>query len=87
MGERLATGGVVGVPAQPDEAVRVVEVAELPDDVHADHLLGLDELAVEQLDQGVATPRMERVLAQVHDGAAAVEAGCRDHPGRLGAVP
>jgi hypothetical protein len=54
--ERLAACFHVGETAQPDEAVGTVDVAELPDHAHAVALLGLDELALEEIDQRVALP-------------------------------
>jgi hypothetical protein len=65
--QALRAGRHVAESAQPDEAVRVVEVAELADHLHADRLLRLDELAVEELDQHVTLPRMERVLTKLDD--------------------
>ena len=62
----------VGEPTDPHEPVRVVEIAELADDVHADCLLGLDELAVEQLDQVVAPGGVQRVLPELDHRAATV---------------
>ena len=71
----------VGEPADPHEPVRVVEIAELADDVHAVGLLGLDELAVEQLDQVVAPGRVQRVLPELDHRAATVRVRAfgRDH--------
>jgi hypothetical protein len=65
----------------PDESIRLVEVAELADHRHVDRFLCLDELAVEELDQDVSPARMERVLPELEDGAV----GCGDRPRRLGA--
>jgi hypothetical protein len=56
-------------PAQPDEAVSMVQVAELADHAHAQCLLRLDEFAIEQLDQHVPLARVQRVLAQLDDFA------------------
>ena len=53
--------------AQPDEAVRIVEVAELADDGHALGLLALDEMAVEDVDQRVARAGMQVILAELDD--------------------
>jgi hypothetical protein len=55
----------LGKPAQPHEVVGAIGVAELSEDVHADCLLSLDELAIEQLDQGVAFAGVEQVLAEL----------------------
>jgi hypothetical protein len=48
----------VGKPAQPDEAVGIVQVAEGADDVHAFRFLALDELPFEQRDQLAAPSRL-----------------------------
>jgi hypothetical protein len=54
-------------PSQPDEPVGVVQVAELSQDRHADRLLGLDELPVEEIDQHLPPAGMQRVLPQFDD--------------------
>jgi hypothetical protein len=41
---------------------RIAEVAKLADNLHPDGFLTFDEFAVEQLDQGVAHSRKQRVL-------------------------
>ena len=51
----------VGEPAQPDELIRIVEVAKRPQNSHPERLLRLDELTVEQLDQPLARARLQRV--------------------------
>jgi hypothetical protein len=53
--ESLTTGGHVAEAAQPDESVWVVEMPELSEHAHADGLLRLDELSVEQLDRRFAS--------------------------------
>src|SRR5581483_3879467 len=65
--QRLASGAVVGESAQPHEVVGAIDVAELAEDANADGFLGLDELAVEQLDQLVAAAAAEEVLAELDD--------------------
>jgi hypothetical protein len=50
-----------------DEAIRVVQIAELSEDLHAHGFLRLDELTVEELDQGVARTRLERVASELDD--------------------
>jgi hypothetical protein len=50
-GEGLGAGVHVLEAPHPDETIGIVQVAELPDDVDADGLLALDELAVEQFDE------------------------------------
>ena len=52
--EALSTMLHVGEASEPDEVIWPVEIAELTDQLHADGLLRLDELPVEQLDQDVA---------------------------------
>ena len=62
--------GQRGEPAEPDEGVVGVAVAELADHVRAQLLLRLDEVAVEQVDERVALSRVECVTPQLHDVAA-----------------
>ena len=59
----------VAEAAEPDERVRVVQVPELPEHVHADGLLARDELALEQLDQRLPSTRVQRVSPQLDDRA------------------
>jgi hypothetical protein len=68
LGERLLPQRHVGKAAQPDEAVRITEVAELTDDPHACGFLRFHELPVEQLDESVAGPGIERVLPEIDNG-------------------
>src|SRR5262245_6337167 len=75
VGERLLPRRHVGIAAQPDEAVRITEVAELPDDPHARGFLRFHEFPVEQLDESVAGPGIERVLPEI-DNRAAGRAAC-----------
>jgi hypothetical protein len=56
-----------GKPRSHNEAVQMIQVAELAEDVHAEGFLGLDELAVEQLDQDVTLARVQRVLPELDD--------------------
>src|SRR3546814_5244799 len=58
--QRRRATGHVGKPAQPDETLRVVEIAELPENRHPDRLLRLDEGTVEQRDQRVPRMRAQR---------------------------
>jgi hypothetical protein len=57
----------VGEPAQPDEAIGGIAIAELPDHAHPLRLLRLDELAIEQIDQRVALAGMQRVLPELEN--------------------
>lgn len=61
--ERLFARRHVGESAQPDEPVGVVQISELADQADADRFLRLHERALEQIDQGVAAARLQRVLA------------------------
>src|SRR5262245_44068198 len=70
IGERFLPQRHVGKAAQPDEAVRITEVAKLPDDPHACRFLRFHEFAVEQLDESVAGPGIERVLPEIDNRAA-----------------
>jgi hypothetical protein len=55
-----------------NEPVGVTEVGELADDVQAGLFLAVDEVAVEQVYEGVPPAGVQCVLAQFDDGAAAV---------------
>jgi hypothetical protein len=66
-GQCLGAGRHVGEPAQPDEPIGVVQVAELSQDGHTERLLGLDELPVEEVDQHVPLAGVQRVLTQFDD--------------------
>jgi hypothetical protein len=65
-------GGVKGFPAgphiakppDPDESIGIVEIAEGADHVSTERVLRLNERALEQRDQCVALPPVERVLTQ-----------------------
>ncbi|WP_347600804.1 hypothetical protein [Acrocarpospora sp. B8E8] len=76
--QRLCPARHVVESAQPDEAVGVVQVPELPQDRHTDGLLGFDELAVEQVDKHVALTGVQRVLPQFNDRASHRVAGHQD---------
>ena len=67
--ERPRSGLHVREVPDPDEAIRIREIAELPEDAHAVALLGLDEVLLEHAHQGFARARVERVLAQLDDRA------------------
>src|SRR5947209_4158917 len=47
--------------AKPDESVRIVEVDKLADHLHTEVFLAFDELALEEIDQHIASAWMERV--------------------------
>lgn len=70
--QRVRPRGQVAEPADPDEPIRIVQIAELTDDVHTGLFLPLHQLCVEKIDQGVPLPGVQRVLAQVDDGATLV---------------
>jgi len=57
----------VGKAPEPDKAVRVIKISELPYDLHSYCFLGFDEFSVEQLDQNIACSRMKGVLPELHD--------------------
>jgi hypothetical protein len=62
----------VAEAAQPHEAVRVVEIPELAENLHAERLLRLDELTVEEFDQRVARAGAKGIAAQLDYGAGLV---------------
>ncbi len=57
-----------GKAAQPDEAVRIVEVAEGPEHRAPGRRLRLQELGVEQVDQLVPPAALEGVLTKLDQG-------------------
>jgi hypothetical protein len=61
----VLAGGHVGEGPDPDEPVRVIDIAELPEDPTADSVLALDEVLVEQRDQVVAPAGHQGVLPQL----------------------
>jgi hypothetical protein len=67
--ERPFARSHVAEAAQPDEAVRIVEISELAEQVHAKLLLALDELTIEKLDQRLAAAGTERIAAKLDDPA------------------
>jgi hypothetical protein len=64
--ERFRACAHVAKASEPDEAVRVVQVAKL-NHPHPNCLLSLDELTVEQIDERVPHARVEPVLPQLDD--------------------
>ena len=71
--QRLISCVHVGESAQPHKAIRIIQVAKLADDAHAQRFLAFDELPVEKCDQRVALSRVERVLAELHHRTAAFD--------------
>src|SRR5215471_4092856 len=58
----------VGEPAQPDKAIRIIQVAKLSDHGHAGRFLTFDELALEKGDQYFASAGHKSVLAEFYNG-------------------
>src|SRR5262249_26996911 len=73
-GEPLSPRIHVGETTEPDEPVGCVEVLELAEDADAHRLLRLDELPLEERDQGLSLAGMKCVLPELDDGAG-------NHPG------
>src|SRR5438067_2371490 len=80
--QRLGARWHVAKAAQPDEAIGIVEVAELTEEPDARRSLGLDELLLEEADQVLAPAGVERVLPQLEDGIYVLHHGYADS-GRL----
>jgi hypothetical protein len=59
-------------PRAPHESIRIGEIAKVADHGDPDGFLRLDELALEEVDEAIALVRVERVLPELHDGAARV---------------
>ena len=51
-------------------AIRTIEVSKLTNDLYPKRLLRFDKFAVEQVDQDIAFPRVQRVLSQLNDRTA-----------------
>ena len=56
----------------PDKSVWIIQVSELTDDLHPERFLRFDEFPVEEIDQHIPLPRMQRVLPQLNDRAASL---------------
>ena len=53
--------------AQPDKAIRVIQIIKLPEDLHSHGLLRFDEFALEEPDQFVAPARVQAVHSELDD--------------------
>src|SRR5262249_18674724 len=69
------TRGHIAKPTQPDEAIRIIQVAKLSDHCHASRFLTLDEVLFKKRDQHFASAGHESVLPKLYDRAA----GLCDH--------
>src|SRR5437899_7013422 len=67
--ERLRARRHVSKTSQPDKSVWIIQVPELPDDLHPERFLRFDKFPVEQIDQHIPLPRMQGVLPQLNDRA------------------
>src|SRR5215475_1569793 len=65
----------IGKPAQPDEPIRIIQVAKLSDHGHASRFLTFNEVPFEKRDQQFASAGHESVLPKLYDRAA----GLCDH--------
>src|SRR5438132_13543422 len=70
--ERLRARRHVTKTSQPDKSVWIIQVPELTDDLHPKCFLRFDKFPVEQIDQHIPLPRMQRVLPQLNDRAASL---------------
>ena len=70
--ERLRARRHVPKTSQPDKSVWIIQVPELTDDLHPECFLRFDKFPVEQIDQHIPLPRMQRVLPQFNDRAASL---------------
>jgi hypothetical protein len=73
--KRLRARRHVPKTSQPDKSVWIIHVPELTDDLHPERFLRFDKFPVEQIDQHIPLPRMQRVLPQLNDRAASLS-GC-----------
>jgi hypothetical protein len=70
--ERLRTRRHVPKTSQPDKSAYIIQVPELTDDLHSERFLRFDKFPVEQIDQHIPLPQMQRVLPQLNDRAASL---------------
>ena len=70
----LRTGRDAGKAAEPNEAIRIVQIAKLPDERQAERFLALNKFPFEKLDQHVALVWPQGVLAKLQNRAAGVRA-------------
>src|SRR2546427_5569070 len=73
--ERLRARRHVPKTSQPDKSVWIIQVPELTDDLHPERFLRLDKFPVEQIDQHIPLPRVQRILPQLNDRATSL-CGC-----------
>src|SRR5262245_64126004 len=66
--ELTSTRFHVSKPAQPDEAIRIIQVAKLSDHGHAGRFLALNETLFEKRDERFASAGHESVLPKLHYG-------------------
>ena len=64
----------VSESTQPDEPIRIIQIAKLADYRHASRFLRLDELSFEKIDQDIALAGDERVLAKLNNGTTRLRA-------------
>ncbi len=68
--ERLRAGRHVPKTSQPDKSVWIIQVPELSNHLHPERFLRFDKFPVEEIDQHIPLPRMQRVLPQLNNRAA-----------------
>jgi hypothetical protein len=67
--QRFCARGHIAKTSEPNEAIRMFKVSKLTDDLYSDRLLRLDKFPVEEINQGITLPGMQRVLPQLNDRA------------------
>src|SRR5207302_3008269 len=70
--ERLRARRHVTKISQPDKSVWIIQVPELTDDLHPERFLRFDKFPVEQIDQHIPLPWMQRVLPQLNNWTASL---------------
>ena len=70
--ERLRARRHVTKTSQPDKSVWIIQIPELTDDLHPERLLRFNKFPVEQIDQHIPLPRVQRVLPQLNNRAASL---------------
>ena len=68
--QRFLPGVHITKSPHPHETIRIVEIAKLPDQLHPQRLLALDEFPFKEIDQDIPFAGIERVLAEFDHFAA-----------------
>src|SRR5438105_10471766 len=65
--QRMRPHSHIGEASQPYKPIWIIKVPELADDTHSQSFLAFDELSIEQIDESIPHPWMQRILPQLND--------------------